>query len=315
MAERKDTEDLFSAADEFDDLEDDDFEAKPAQAKEASSAGAAVDDDFLDDDEEPVVQSTTQKSEQTGEGKSKTKKIALAVGGGVLIAGIVVAGILFQNQSQSPEESLNEVAVVEDNASNDNVSEMFAESEFEDVEDMEEEESEESEFGSVAPLPVKYYVQVANCIYRECVGENRRLLSRQGYRTRVETSVEELQMVEVISQKIYSQERAQRLAEEINKDSALTGFAHVKSSGGWYQLSMGLFPHPETAERLQQHLNQKFEQKMVFDNTAVAVEVEQYRVYAGGYREEQQAVRLKSYLERREPLFENMFITGLLPNN
>jgi hypothetical protein len=167
----------------------------------------------------------------------------------------------------------------------------------------------------VPPLPIKYYVQVANCLDRECVGQHRRLLSRQGYRTRIENTIESMPFQEVRSQPLYSSERAAAVAEEINQDPGLNGYAQVLKPNDWYRIGLGVFPGVDQADRLTKALNAKYARRISFDHIKVHLDFEHIRIYAGGYREEKKAQRLKIYLEKREPLFRGLFVTALLPRD
>mgnify|MGYP001304368544 FL=1 len=184
-----------------------------------------------------------------------------------------------------------------------------------DTPDVEVEEVMSVDANQVLPLPIKYYVQVANCLDRECVGEHRRLLSRQGYRTRIENAIESMPFREVRSQPLYSSERSAAVAEEINQDPGLNGYAQVLKPNDWYRISLGVFPEVDQAYRLTKALNAKYARRITFEHVEVRLDFEHMRVYAGGYREEKEALRLKTYLERREPLFRDLFVTALLPRD
>ena len=261
------------------------------------------------------------------ENKSTSKlpllgNVALIIGLIVVIAGGVAGWLL----PPPPSPTTEPIAMVEEPipSTNATVADSVKPPEepimpvlmAEDVLVLEEPEESLAQASNRVPgLPIKYYVQVANCLDRECVGQNRRLLSRQGYRTRVETATESLPFQEVRSQPIYSLERAASLADEINEDPSLTGYAQIQQQEKWYHLSLGVFPEMDQAERLTSALNTKFANRLSFEHKELRLDFEHFRVYAGGYREEKEAQRLKVYLERREPLFLDLFVTALLPRD
>ena len=157
--------------------------------------------------------------------------IALILGLLVVIAGGVV-GWLMPPPPPPPVETISLMEEEPAPSESTGLLEVLSPSEKDtpDVEMAEVLEVEEVmlvDANQIPPLPIKYYVQVANCLDRECVGEHRRLLSRQGYRTRIENAVESMPFREVRSQPLYSSERSAAVAEEINQDPGLNGYAQV----------------------------------------------------------------------------------------
>ena len=262
---------------------------------------------------------------ESGKTKGSSKlsllgNIALILGLLVVIAGGVVGWLMPPPPPPPPVETIS--LMEEEPAPSESTSllEVLSPSE-KDTPDVEVEEVLEVEevmlvdANQVPPLPIKYYVQVANCLDRECVGEHRRLLSRQGYRTRIENAVESMPFREVRSQPLYSSERSAAVSEEINQDPGLNGYAQVLKPNDWYRISLGVFPEVDQADRLTKALNAKYARRITFEHVEVRLDFEHMRVYAGGYREEKEALRLKTYLERREPLFRDLFVTALLPRD
>ena len=238
--------------------------------------------------------------------------IALILGLLVVIAGGVVGWLM-----PPPPPPIETISLTEDEpvlSESTSLLEVLSPN-TKDTPDVEVEEVMLIDANQVPPLPIKYYVQVANCLDRECVGEHRRLLSRQGYRTRIENSVESMPFREVRSQPLHSSERSAAVAEEINQDHGLNGYAQVLKPNDWYRISLGVFPEVDQADRLTKALNAKYARRITFEHVEVRLDFEHMRVYAGGYREEKEALRLKTYLERREPLFRDLFVTALLPRD
>ncbi len=238
--------------------------------------------------------------------------IALILGLLVVIAGGVVGWLM-----PPPPPPIETISLTEDEpvlSESTSLLEVLSPN-TKDTPDVEVEEVMLIDANQVPPLPIKYYVQVANCLDRECVGEHRRLLSRQGYRTRIENSVESMPFREVRSQPLHSSERSAAVAEEINQDHSLNGYAQVLKPNDWYRISLGVFPEVDQADRLTKALNAKYARRITFEHVEIRLDFEHMRVYAGGYREEKEALRLKTYLERREPLFRDLFVTALLPRD
>ena len=238
--------------------------------------------------------------------------IALILGLLVVIAGGVVGWLM-----PPPPPAIETISLTEDEpvlSESTSLLEVLSPN-TKDTPDVEVEEVMLIDANQVPPLPIKYYVQVANCLDREGVGAHRRLLSRQGYRTRIENSVESMPFREVRSQPLHSSERSAAVAEEINQDPGLNGYAQVLKPNDWYRISLGVFPEVDQADRLTKALNAKYARRITFEHVEIRLDFEHMRVYAGGYREEKEALRLKTYLERREPLFRDLFVTALLPRD
>ena len=131
----------------------------------------------------------------------------------------------------------------------------------------------------------------------------------------LKNAIESMPFREVRSQPLYSSERSAAVAEEINEDPGLNGYAQVLKPNDWYRISLGVFPEVDQADRLTKALNAKYARRIAFEYVEVRLDFEHMRVYAGGYREEKEALRLKTYLEKREPLFRDLFVTALLPRD
>ena len=189
--------------------------------------------------------------------------IALILGLLVVIAGGVVGWLM-----PPPPPPIETISLTEDEpvlSESTSLLEVLSPN-TKDTPDVEVEEVMLIDANQVPPLPIKYYVQVANCLDRECVGEHRRLLSRQGYRTRIENSVESMPFREVRSQPLHSSERSAAVAEEINQDPGLNGYAQVLKPNDWYRISLGVFPEVDQADRLTKALNAKYARRITFEH-------------------------------------------------
>ena len=168
-----------------------------------------------------------------------------------------------------------------------------------------------------APQPAKkrrttrFFVQVANCIYQECVDDYRYLLKRAGYLTRVETVNEVNPMTEIVSTNLYGEEEASNLVNRINNENLITGQAYRKPSSSSFQISLGLFPDLTTANRVKAHLNQIYSAEVFFEARRSDQRIRNYRVYAGGFKTKNEALDLQKILEEKDRRFEGMFVVAM----
>ena len=101
------------------------------------------------------------------------------------------------------------------------------------------------------PKTISYYVQVVSCISNECVDESRLQLKTLGYKSRVRTSSNSSGISEILSTKVLGEEYSARMVKIINNNNPLAGHAFRKSIKNGYQVSLGLFPDLETANRVR----------------------------------------------------------------
>lgn len=161
------------------------------------------------------------------------------------------------------------------------------------------------------PRATRFFVQVANCIYQECVDDYRYLLKRAGYATRVETVNEVNPMTEIVSTNLYGEEEASNLVNRINNENLITGQAYRKPGNGSYQISLGLFPDLTTANRVKAHLNQIYSAEVFFEARRSDQRIRNYRVYAGGFKTKNEALELQKILEEKDRRFEGMFVVAM----
>lgn len=161
------------------------------------------------------------------------------------------------------------------------------------------------------PRTTRFFVQVANCIYQECVDDYRYLLKRAGYATRVETVNEVNPMTEIISTNLYGEEEASNLVNRINNENLITGQAYRKPSSSSFQISLGLFPDLTTANRVKAHLNQIYSAEVFFEARRSDQRIRNYRVYAGGFKTKNEALDLQKILEEKDRRFEGMFVVAM----
>ncbi len=161
------------------------------------------------------------------------------------------------------------------------------------------------------PRTTRFFVQVANCIYQECVDDYRYLLKRTGYATRVETVNEVNPMTEIVSTNLYGEEEASNLVNRINNENLITGQAYRKPSRSSFQISLGLFPDLTTANRVKAHLNQIYSAEVFFEARRSDQRIRNYRVYAGGFKTKNEALDLQKILEEKDRRFEGMFVVAM----
>ena len=157
----------------------------------------------------------------------------------------------------------------------------------------------------------RYYVQVANCVFEDCVQDYKRLLKRHGYKSRVVKNSETSHLAEVISAQAMKDEASTKLVNSINRSNREAGHAYRKKTDGGYLVSLGLFPNLETAGRVRNFLNQAHGKDTFFDIKRGSDKITYQRVQAGGYRTKQQAESLRILLARKDKNFEGSFIVAV----
>ena len=157
----------------------------------------------------------------------------------------------------------------------------------------------------------RYYVQVANCVFEDCVQDYRRLLKRHGYKSRVVKNSETSHLAEVISAQAMKDEASTKLVNSINRSNREAGHAYRKKTDGGYLVSLGLFPNLETAGRVRNFLNQAHGKDTFFDIKRGSDKITYQRVQAGGYRTKKQAESLRKLLARKDKNFEGSFIVAV----
>ena len=157
----------------------------------------------------------------------------------------------------------------------------------------------------------RYYVQVANCVFEDCVQDYRTLLKRHGYKSRVVKNSETSHLAEVISAQPMKDEASTKLVNSINRSNREAGHAYRKKTDGGYLVSLGLFPNLETEGRVRNFLNQAHGKDTFFDIKRGSDKITYQRVQAGGYRTKKQAESLRKLLARKDKNFEGSFIVAV----
>ncbi len=153
-----------------------------------------------------------------------------------------------------------------------------------------------------------YYVQVVSCISHECVNESRLQLKTLGYKSRVRSSNESSGISEVLSTKFFGEEFSARMVKKINNNNPLAGHAFRKSMGNGYQVSLGLFPDLETANRVRTYLNQAFKKDIFFKIQRTTQKIRFQAVQIAGFKSKKDAVKLRDKLRKNNPNFQSAFV-------
>jgi len=153
-----------------------------------------------------------------------------------------------------------------------------------------------------------YYVQVVSCISHECVNESRLQLKTLGYKSRVRSSNESSGISEVLSTKFFGEEFSARMVKKINNNNPLAGHAFRKSMGNGYQVSLGLFPDLETANRVRTYLNQAFKKDIFFKIQRTTQKIRFQAVQIAGFKSKKDAVKLRDKLRKNNTNFQSAFV-------
>ena len=153
-----------------------------------------------------------------------------------------------------------------------------------------------------------YYIQVISCISHECVNESRLQLQSLGYKTRVRTSSESSGIAEVISTNVLGEEKSAKIVKKINSDKSLAGYAYRKSIKKGFQVSLGLFPELETANRVRTYLNQAFKNQIFFKIQRTTQKILFQKVQIGGLKSKKEAEKLRKRLKQNNPDFRGAFV-------
>ncbi len=153
-----------------------------------------------------------------------------------------------------------------------------------------------------------YYVQVVSCISHECVNESRLQLKTLGYKSRIRSSNESSGISEVLSTKFFGEEFSARMVKKINNNNPLAGHAFRKSMENGYQVSLGLFPDLETANRVRTYLNQAFKEDIFFKIQRATQKIRFQAVQIAGFKSKKDAVKLRDKLRKNHTNFQSAFV-------
>ena len=294
--------------DEMDDAEPDMGDAVAAAAPAAAAAAAAAP---AAADEKPAKKKKEKK--KAGDGEKRFKPLLIpalisAVAGMVLGAITVVLLMLLNapDEPPIPEQVVLEAPMPEPIIS----AAPLAEPEFKPEPVFEPEPAQPKP----QPKPkskTRYYVQVANCIHKECVEDYQFLLKRFGYASKVEPATENAPMTEIATANTLREEDASQLVEHINKKSRLVGVAYRKATKQGYVVSLGLYPDLDKANRVKTYLNQAYGSNIVFEAQRADQKIRYKKIRAGGFTSKKEAEALRRLLIQKDKRFEGTFVVAM----
>ena len=159
---------------------------------------------------------------------------------------------------------------------------------------------------------IGYYVQVVSCISLECVDDSRLKLKTLGYKSRVRTSSNSSGISEIISTKVLGEEYSARMVKIINNNNPMAGHAFRKSIKNGYQVSLGLFPDLETANRVRTYLNQAFKDNIFFNIQRTTQVIRFKAVQIAGLKSRKDAEKLRDKLRKNNPNFQSAFVKAVV---
>jgi cell division septation protein DedD len=162
------------------------------------------------------------------------------------------------------------------------------------------------------PKTISYYVQVVSCISLECVEDSRLQLKTLGYKSRIRSSSESSGISEVLSTKVLGEEYSARMVKKINNNNHLAGHAFRKSIENGYQVSLGLFPDLETANRLRTYLNQAYKEDIFFKIQRTTQKIRFHAVQIVGIKSRKDARILRDKLRKNNPNFQSAFVKAVV---
>ncbi|MGK5093212.1 DUF2613 domain-containing protein [Deltaproteobacteria bacterium TL4] len=160
----------------------------------------------------------------------------------------------------------------------------------------------------VAVKKMKYFIQVANCIYKECVDDYRFLLKKHGYPAELEIFPETTPMTEIVSSKTFGEEDASTWVRQINQDNQLAGQAFRKKAGDRFHISLGFYPDLDTANRVKSNLNQIYAGQIFFEANRAEQRIRYTKIRTTGFETRQDAVEVQNMLMKQDKRFKDGFI-------
>jgi len=159
------------------------------------------------------------------------------------------------------------------------------------------------------PKGPAYRVQVATCVFEDCVSVFRNALRGQGMAVNVRAKGSATEAVEIISrQKFDSLSMAQEFSDNVNRDHTLEGQAYVKHVAGGYYVSMGTFPDLSRANVVKDALNQQFGEDLTFRAQVQKTSYRVRRISAGRFATRAQAQNAANRLRRSDKRFKDAFV-------
>lgn len=152
-------------------------------------------------------------------------------------------------------------------------------------------------------------IQVASCFFPSCLESHRSFLKATGRSVLVRKQSAKSEMLEIYSSSVVStRERAQIIADRINRNHPLEGQAYVYSEGAGYRISMGAFGDLSRAKVVKNVLNEKFFGDVNFNTRLKAFPYRVNKVLTGKYPSRKAANQALAKLRIVEPRFKGAFI-------
>jgi len=167
--------------------------------------------------------------------------------------------------------------------------------------------------GEPPPSP-RYYVQIADCLNRQCLEDNQLFLARHGHQPNVVQVRESISMTEIVTTETFSDFRAQQWVDAINRNYPLMGQAYRKKlhrKSQRYQVSMGSFPSETTAHHVLTNLNYRYAGELQFKTRRTRYQVPHHDIRLGNYEMRQDAVDLKQRLIQQNSYFVRVQVKQL----
>lgn len=152
-------------------------------------------------------------------------------------------------------------------------------------------------------------IQVASCFFPSCLDSHRSFLKATGRSVLLRKQNAKSEMLEIYSSSVVStRERAQIIADRINRNHPLEGHAYVYSEGSGYRISMGAFGDLSRAKVVKNALNEKFFGDVNFNTRLKAFPYRVNKVLTGKYPSRKAANQALAKLRIVEPRFKGAFI-------
>jgi len=92
----------------------------------------------------------------------------------------------------------------------------------------------------------------------------------------------------------------------------MAGHAFRKSIENGYQVSLGLFPDLETANRVRTYLNQAFKDNIFFNIQRTTQVIRFQAVQIAGLKSRKDAEKLRDKLRKNNPNFQSAFVKAVV---
>ena len=152
-------------------------------------------------------------------------------------------------------------------------------------------------------------IQVASCFFPSCLESHRTFLKATKRSVLVRKQSSKSEMLEIYSSSVVStRERAQIVADRINRNHPLEGNAYVYAEGSGYRISMGAFGDLSRAKVVKNVLNEKFFGDVNFNTRLKTFPYRVNKVLTGKFPSRGAAHQALAKLRIAEPRFKGAFV-------